>query len=83
MSRARRVSAGKVPTGAMIYALATVLIAEEAEFVASDSPAMLAVQMTAESSMRALACSFKGWDGTYVVLTGGYLEMDKCDFRGR
>ncbi|CAN0337997.1 unnamed protein product, partial [Laminaria digitata] len=34
----------EVPTGAMIYALTTVLIAEEAEFVTSDSPSMLAVQ---------------------------------------
>ena len=67
----------------MIYALTTVLIAEETEFVTSDSPSMLAVQMTSGSSMRALECSFRGWEGPYVVLTGGYLEMDKCDFKGR
>lgn len=67
----------------MIYALTTVLIAEEAQFVTSESPSMLAVQMTAGSSMRALGCSFRGWEGPYVVLTGGYVEMDKCDFKGR
>ncbi|CAN0544006.1 unnamed protein product, partial [Ectocarpus sp. 12 AP-2014] len=43
---------------------------------------MLAVEMTSGSSMKALACSFSGWEGPYVVLTGGELEMDLCDFRG-
>lgn len=73
----------KVPTGAMVYALTTELIAEKAEFVTKDSPSMLAVQMTKGSSMKALETLFRGWDGPYVILTGGYLEMDMCDFKGR
>jgi len=74
----------KVPTGAMVYALRTQLEASNTSFLAEeDSPSMLAVQMTAGSSMRALGCSFHGWDGAHVVLTGGELEMDLCDFRER
>lgn len=70
-------------TGAMIYALETKLEANNASFLASDATSMLAVQMSEGSSMKALKCSFKGWMGLYVVLTGGLLEMDLCDFRGR
>lgn len=67
----------------MVYALRTQVEAHNASFLAADSPSMLAVQMTDGSSMKALACSFWGWEGPYVVLTGGQLEMDACDFRGR
>lgn len=68
----------------MVYALTTQLAANDAVFWAAEgTPSMLAVQMTDGSSMRAFACSFRGWEGTYVVLTGGQLEMDMCDFRGR
>lgn len=73
-----------MPTGALVYALRTQVEAHNASFLApEDSSAMLAVQMTGGSSMKALACSFRGWQGSNVVLTGGQLEMDACDFRGR
>eukprot|EP00903_Cladosiphon_okamuranus_P009052 g8654.t1 len=73
----------EVPTGALIYALSTQVEAHNATFWAAEgSPNMLAVQMTDGSSMKALASSFRGWHGSYVVLTGGELEMDACDFRG-
>lgn len=77
-------STSQVPNGALVYALSTQLEANNASFwAAPDSPSMLAVQMTDGSSMKALGCSFRGWEGPYVVLTGGQLEMDACDFRGR
>lgn len=67
----------------MVYALSTQLVAWNASFSVDDAPSMLAVEMASGSSMKALACSFSGWEGPYVVLTGGELEMDLCDFRGR
>lgn len=68
----------------MVYALRTQLEASNASFLAAeDSPSMLAVQMTSGSTMRALGCAFRGWEGAHVVLTDGELDMDMCDFRGR
>lgn len=88
MPCALRKSAGhkyvdQVPTGAMVYALGTELEAHNASFLSVGISSMLALQMTSGSSMKALSCSFRGWTGSYVVLTGGVLEMDMCDFRGR
>lgn len=73
----------QAPTGAMIQAIQTNLEANNATLLAQDVPAMIAVLMTQGSTMKAFRCSFSGWTGTEVVLTGGLLEMDMCDFRGR
>ncbi|CAN0530676.1 unnamed protein product, partial [Ectocarpus sp. 12 AP-2014] len=55
----------EVPTGAMVHALSTQLVAWNASFSVDDAPSMLAVEMTSGSSMKALACSFSGWEGPY------------------
>ena len=73
----------KAPTGAALYASGGDVVAHNASLVSKGIPSMLAVQITSGTSMKALACSFRGWTGDYVVLTAGELEMDMCDFRGR
>lgn len=79
----RELKTKKAPTGAVLYASGGSVEAHNASFESAGSGSILAVQITSDSSMKALSCLFKGWMGSYVVLAGGDLEMDMCDFKDR
>lgn len=66
----------------MLYLLDANLSAIGVTFASTDAPAMIAVQANSGCMMKALNCTFRGWEGSSVVLALGQLEMDACKFTG-